>query len=199
MPVTLGSEPEHGFNQPLGLMRDCHRRIEKFLGILLRIARENQGRPLDDERYQATEAALRYFRNAAPFHTRDEEDSLFPRMREIAHPQVIKAMTEIDRLESDHADADTAHAKVDQLCQRWIEIGMLEQADMGKLTEQLEQLCQMYQRHIAEEDDVIFPLAQRVLSASQVTAIGREMAERRGVDPGLPPRRCKHGRARRGP
>ncbi len=194
MPVNIGSQPDHGFDQPLGLLRDCHRRIEKFLSVLLRIGHETQGAALDDEHRQALESALRYFKNAAPWHTRDEEDSLFPRMRKLDDARVQAALARIDALESDHAAADVRHAEVDQLGRRWLERDALQQPELDRLIELLEQLRAMYQRHIAEEDDVIFPLAAQTLSANQITAIGREMAERRGVDPGLPPRRCRHGR-----
>lgn len=194
MPVTLGNQPDHGFDQPIGLMRDCHRRIEKFLSVLLRIVNETCGGALDDEHRQALESALRYFKNAAPWHTRDEEDSLFPRMRKLDDAQVRQALAKIDALESDHQHADAWHAEVDQLGQRWLERNALDPQAVDRLGELLEQLRETYQRHIAEEDDVIFPLAERTLSTNQITAIGREMAERRGVDPGLPPRRCRHGR-----
>ena len=39
MPVRIGGRPEHGFDEPLGLLSDCHRRIERFLGVLAAVAR----------------------------------------------------------------------------------------------------------------------------------------------------------------
>src|SRR5690606_31654613 len=100
MAVSLGAQPEHGFDQPLGLLQDCHRRIEKFLGVLLRITRETHGSELSEEYAEALAASLRYFRNAAPWHTRDEEESLFPRMRVRPEPSVADALAMIARLES---------------------------------------------------------------------------------------------------
>jgi hypothetical protein len=41
---------------------------------------------LNEEQRGAFEAALRYFREAAPKHTADEEESLFPRLRRIGAP-----------------------------------------------------------------------------------------------------------------
>ena len=40
MPVQLGSQPEHGFDRPLGLLSDCHRRIERFLEMLQKVAEQ---------------------------------------------------------------------------------------------------------------------------------------------------------------
>jgi hypothetical protein len=43
-------------------------------------------RPLTEETRAALETALRYFREAAPKHTADEEESRFPRLRQIIFP-----------------------------------------------------------------------------------------------------------------
>ena len=43
MAVKIGATPEHSFEQPLGLLSDCHRRIELFLGVLTRIAEDARG------------------------------------------------------------------------------------------------------------------------------------------------------------
>jgi len=43
MPLQIGQRPDHGFAQPLGLLSDCHRRIEHFLRVLLAINREAAG------------------------------------------------------------------------------------------------------------------------------------------------------------
>ena len=50
------------------------------------------------------------------------------------------------------------------------------------MSELLEELWAIYKKHIDIEDTQVFPLAGRVLEPDQVEAIGREMAERRGVD-----------------
>ena len=59
MPVNLGDEPQAGFDRPMELLRDCHRRIERFLGVLLRVAAERYGGPLDNEQREAIAASLR--------------------------------------------------------------------------------------------------------------------------------------------
>ena len=59
--------------------------------------------------------------------------------------------------------------------------GGLDPHDLARLNWLLAHLQQMYARHIAEEDNVIFPLAEQLLPAESLAAIGREMAERRGL------------------
>jgi hypothetical protein len=43
MPITLGAKPDHGFDHPLGLLSDCHRRIEGFLDVLVRVTDRARG------------------------------------------------------------------------------------------------------------------------------------------------------------
>ena len=77
MPIAIGQKLESDFRNPLGLLSDCHRRIERFLDGLIAISEEAQGNKLDDVQRQQFEVGLRYFREAAPKHTLDEEESLF--------------------------------------------------------------------------------------------------------------------------
>ena len=51
-----------------------------FMNVLQQVAMAAD-RPLADDARNSLETALRYFREAAPKHTADEEESLFPRLR----------------------------------------------------------------------------------------------------------------------
>jgi len=194
MAIMLGQTPDAGFDQPLKLLSDCHRRIEKFLDLLIRVADECPGGPLEPEYRDALQAALRYFQNAAPWHTRDEEDSLFPRMRRLDDPRARSVMARIDALEDDHTQADARHARVDELGRQWLVDDAMDPAGLAELRRLLVELRDTYRRHIAEEDDVIFPLAGELLDPTQLDEVGREMARRRGVDPVHPSPRCPHAR-----
>ncbi|MFW6059823.1 MAG: hemerythrin domain-containing protein [Phycisphaeraceae bacterium] len=197
MPVSLNQSPDHGFDAPMGLLSDCHRRIERFLAAQLEVVRTGRGEPLDARQREALEKSLRYFKNAAPWHTADEEDSLFPRLRQSSDPQVQAALAQMDRLEADHRVADALHRETEQLLQRWLDDDRLPSDDVQRLLDRLETLQGMYREHIALEDNVLFPLATQVLPADQVNAMGREMAARRGVDADRPEPRCKHARQKR--
>lgn len=190
MPVQLGAKPQADFNQPVDLMMDCHRRIEKFLDVLLRIVDRTKGGELDREHREALETALNYFRAAAPRHTEDEEHSLFPRMRRSEDPAVREALAKVDALEADHREAELGHASVDELGRRWLESGSLTAEDTAELKRLLTDLAQTYQRHIHIEDEEVFPLATRVLSAAELAAVGEEMKRRRAEAPGRPESRC---------
>jgi hemerythrin-like domain-containing protein len=83
MAVTIGAKRESDFTDPLGMLSDCHRRVERFLRVLIDVTVQEQGAELSTEQQAALEAGLRYFREAAPKHTADEEESLFPRLAEL--------------------------------------------------------------------------------------------------------------------
>src|SRR6266508_6992047 len=101
MPIAIGQKLESDFRNPLGLLSDCHRRIERFLAVLITISEEAQGKKLNDTQSQQFEAGLRYFREAAPKHTLDEEESLFPRLRLRKDGQSLAAFALLDGLHSD--------------------------------------------------------------------------------------------------
>jgi hemerythrin-like domain-containing protein len=165
------------------LLSDCHRRIERFLAVLVKVARQAQGGLMTAQQKEEWLRALEYFRNAAPRHTADEEESLFPRLRQIDQPRVKDALAKVRELEEDHERANEWHEKVDQLGRRWLADGALSQEDAEHLTEVLDQLTTLYGRHLALEDESVFPLAESVLPPTEKARIGAEMAQRRGLDP----------------
>jgi len=81
MTVQINAKPLAGFDRPIDMLVDCHRRIEHFLDVLIRVVARYATRALDAEGHQALAVARQYFAHSAPKHTADEEQSLFPRMR----------------------------------------------------------------------------------------------------------------------
>lgn len=180
MPVQIGAK-SHDFTDPTGLLTDCHRRIEMFMGSL-RAVGEVIDRPPSDDVRSALESALRYFAQAAPKHTADEESSLFPRMRQVDRPEVRSAFSELDKLEGDHRVAEPLHARAQELGQQYLADGSLSADQVQEFRKAVATLSSMYQRHIELEDNVIFPIAARVLSDEEKSRIAAEMAGRRKVE-----------------
>ena len=179
MPIQIGHQGDHGFEQPLGLLSDCHRRIERFLNAMLVVSREQKGRLLGAEERSALKRATVYFQTAAPLHTADEEQGLFPLLRSHAGDQEPELVGKLDALESEHHSNEAVHAKVDTFVGRWLEHGALPERDALELIELLESLEQVYTDHVRIEDEQIFPAAARLLSAHVLEDLGRQMAERR--------------------
>jgi hemerythrin-like domain-containing protein len=179
MPVQIGAKTRH-FTDPTGLLSDCHRRIEMFLGTLSAVA-DVIDRPLTEDEARALESALRYFSQAAPKHTTDEEESLFPRLRRISSPEVSSALSMLQELEEDHRWANPLHAEVERLGVRCLSEGSLSSEEVRTFRTAIHDLRTMYERHICVEDGVVFPLADRLLTAQDKSAIADEMAGRREV------------------
>ena len=179
MTIQIGRTPDHDFGQPLGLLSDCHRRIEHFLEVLAAIAERESGGPLTEARRDELSTALTYFATAAPRHTADEEESLFPRLRAVADAATAETL---GRLERDHEEADRHHGAVDTIGRRWLTAGSLDAGDVDELRAHLAALGAIYQAHIGVEDGELFPAAARLLTPDKIEAIGREMAARRRPD-----------------
>lgn len=192
-PVNLSTEQEDRrancnrrkarkrFRDPIGMLGDCHRRIERFLNALLTVATGAKGGPLTNEQQAALSTGLRYFREAAPKHTADEEESLFPRLSRLDHPDLQPLLAKIDSLQKDHECAERSHREVDHLGKLWLANGRLSPQDAEHLATVLTQLTALYRRHIATEDTEVFPFAAHALASSDHHAIGAEMAARRGL------------------
>lgn len=181
MPVVIGAKPQSNFTDPIGLLTDCHRRIERFLSVLVQVAEQAAGGPLTPEQRTALDTAMRYFREAAPKHTADEEETLFPRLRRLNGPEVQDVLARVDALEGDHAYAGERHREIDQLGREWLAEGMLRSADAARLSLLLAELSELYRGHIAVEEEQVFPMAGWVLDARERQEVAREMAARRGL------------------
>jgi len=177
MPVQIGGKT-HSFSEPTRLLSDCHRRIEMFLGSLVRVAPLLEN-PLDVDVRLALETSLRYFREAAPKHTADEEESLFPRLRNMRNPEVEAALGKLGPLERDHRRTDSLHTQVDRLGRKCLETGRLSSEDASEFAQAVTALASIYKDHIRIEDELVFPVAGKVLSYSEKAAIAAEMAARR--------------------
>lgn len=181
MPVIIGARRESDFTDPVGVLGDCHGRIVRFLQVLVALTAREMGRAMTDEQRAALNTSLHYFRVAAPKHTADEEESLFPRLRRLDAPDAQTLLDRIDSLEQDHECAERHHVEVDRLGQLWLNKGQLSTEDATRLSTLVSQLSDLYRHHIGIEDTEVFPFASAALSATDREAIGAEMAARRGL------------------
>lgn len=176
MPVQIG-QAEPGFDDPVGLMTACHRRIKNFLKTLRIAAELAEQRDLEPEELEAVSRALHYFRDAAPNHTADEEQDVFPALlrHEPSSTETVEALLR------DHHRADALHQQVNDIGEVWLREGRIQLARYRELVDALTQLEGLYAEHIRTEETELFPRASQVLSRAEFTAIGVKMAERRGM------------------
>ena len=176
MGIQIGAKPDSGFDDPIGMLKDCHRRIEHFLHILCVVVERAGGRAMTDEEKAAVQSALHYFHLGGERHTEDEEESLFPRLRAEA---AAEALQKLNGLENDHRDAYNLHAAANTLYTAWIAFGSLSPDDEQRLLLITERLKHLYEEHIREEEQIVFPLAAEILDRRAIEDIGREFRKRR--------------------
>jgi hemerythrin-like domain-containing protein len=175
MAIQIGAKPDSGFDDPIGMLADCHRRVESFLDILCVVVERAQNRALTDEEKTAVQSALHYFKQGGQRHTADEEESLFPRLRGSSNP-AIEAIT---GLQSDHRRANRLHDSIEGIYQSWISSGKLTPEEQDQLLSQTGELRELYSAHIQVEETVVFPYAAKVLDSQVIAKMGAEFKMRR--------------------
>lgn len=165
-----------GPDDPFGMLRACHRRLEARLDTLERVLEVYQ--QADEERYDQAAGALgmviRHFLGAGKLHTEDEELSLFPRLTE---DEALATL--IDTLEADHAQIEAVWRRLLPTLEELSEGADPHPERVSSLADGVAALCEAYRAHILREDREIFPLAEEALSSEARQALGQEMAARR--------------------
>jgi hypothetical protein len=173
LPIHPGAKPPPTFDDPIGALYACHRRIEAHAAIFVRIADALRDPARLGEAQEALAGPLHYFETAGKLHSLDEDGSLFPRLHDVpalgeleiehrAHEAIflaladcaaqIRAATPAAPPAKDVVDAFASHAAA---------------------------LASAYADHIAREEREVFPLGA-ALPAAELRAIGLEMRLRRG-------------------
>jgi hemerythrin-like domain-containing protein len=177
MTVQIGAKPDSGFEDPIGMLTDCHRRIEHFIDVLCLVAESAKHRALNDDEARAVEAALEYFRVGGARHNADEEESLFPRLGGRTGED---SLVELEGLKEDHEVALSLHSNIESLYRKWIADRMLDTVDWQALSVATTKLKALYAVHIQVEEQVVFPLASKTLGEATLELIGQEFKSRRG-------------------
>lgn len=178
--MNLLQTPAPDFRHALGLLGACHRRIEGFNALLLRLPEHLERHGVDAEAVEAAQRVLKYFDSAAQHHHEDEEHDLFPQVRAAAEREgntEIPAL--IDRLLLQHQDMGAAWQA--------LRVPLLEMAQCRAVEAAalpVARFVELYRQHIPLEDDQLLPYALKVLTPQQVEALGDAMAERRSVGKG---------------
>jgi hemerythrin-like domain-containing protein len=102
-------------------------------------------------------------------------------LRQIHDPEVESAFSKLERLEEEHRWAAPLHAEVDRLGAQYLLTGSLSSSEVEVFRKAVASLASMYKQHIGVEDELVFPLAARLLSDADKSAIADEMESRRKV------------------
>lgn len=176
MGIQIRARPDSGFDDPIGMLVDCHKRIEQFTLTLCILPESARGRTLTDEEREAVEASFHYFRVGVDRHNADEEDSLFPRLLGVCSREIAD---ELNRLEEDHQRIHALHTSLEAIYWDWIAAGRLNAKDQVRLIEATGQLKRLHDDHIRREEQTVFPCAAEILDAETIAAMGEEFRQRR--------------------
>ncbi len=91
------------------------------------------------------------------------------------------AFSKLEELEEEHRWAAPLHAEIERLGAKYLSTGSLASPEVGEFRRAVLDLALMYNQHITVEDELVFPLAARMLSDADKSAIAEEMASRRKV------------------
>lgn len=168
-----GMSDAPGFDDPLGMLQACHERIRAQCSTLEKLRLHLPQHGCDRQAQQAASAILRYFDSAGRNHHDDEEQDLFPLLLASGN---TAAQRLVAHLLDKHRELDAAW-----VCMRTelqdIAAGTLATLNAGSV----QHFISAYQTHIELENAQLLPLAQTLLTTTQIAALGKSMAARRGV------------------
>ena len=175
--MPLPSTPAAGFDQPFELLSACHGRVTRSLDLLDRLV-DHVRRGGDVG--QAVDAAcdvLRYFDIAAPAHHEDEERHVFPRLAALGDAALLAV---VERLRADHRAFGDLWQSLRPLLEQIAERRFTAQ-QLDALGAAARAFRDLHTGHLDAEDRLAFPAARVCTGASDLAAMGAEMARRRGV------------------
>jgi len=162
----------------ISLLQGCHSNIRRFLATTRALASDKAATPED---VAGTALSVsRYFREGLPLHVADEEQSVAPRLRDVAPAGEL-----IVRLLSDHASHPALLEHVVELCD---ELGQAPERRVNiapRLGPAAADLSQSLESHLAWEEADLFPLLPRLTPDDHLAILG-EMRRRRGHAPVWP-------------
>jgi hemerythrin-like domain-containing protein len=174
--ASPGAKLAAGFEQPFEMLRACHERVERMLGLLRRLRDHVRAHGGDDQAQQAARDVMRYFDSAAPKHHEDEELHVFPVLLALNDEAVSQVVAQ---LQQDHL----------QMEKRWHAArGLLLDLAEGRRTAfseaddaVLDAFAGIYGEHIEAEESIAYPRAAALIEGERLQAMSREMMARRGL------------------
>jgi hypothetical protein len=168
-------EGDSGPAQVVDLLLACHARIRGFLELAARLTAA-RGEP-DASLADAAARLARYFSEALPLHSQDEDASITPRLLAAAASAELA-----DALAAGASEHLVLEAQLAALTPIWAAIAR-DPSKLGAARGELEggvaPVAEVFPIHLAREEQIVFPAALR-LPAADHAAILAEMRARRG-------------------
>jgi hemerythrin-like domain-containing protein len=162
----------------LEVLRSGHAGLDRQLEALEDLVSQVAEHGADERARGAAGELIAYFDAEAREHHRDEEEDLFPLLRERLakddRPEVGATLYELER---EHAHMESLYSRLRDNLQAIAERGVTRLR-----TEDVAHFAWLYRRHMALEAKVVFPYAAEALKAADKSSLGERMAARRSAD-----------------
>ena len=171
------STPEPpGFDRPLDLLRQTHRRLEQRCALMQRLVTHLQEQGCDADAQATAGHVVRFFEDDMAQHHRDEEEEFYDAVVEAApaksRPALAKLVAEL-RGEHERQQAVWRDVLRPQLT------AIMEGRGETLNREAVDRCHMLYVSHLEQEEEILFPIAEKRFSRARLEQLGRGMAERR--------------------
>jgi len=171
------SAPAAGFEVPIEMLAACHERVQSQCATLRRLVPHIAAQGSDRPAQEAAAAVMRYFDTAARHHHEDEEQDLFPALLlSMAGSDAVCLRELTALLTAEHRELE---GRWRVLRRRLEQVAAGHPADLPQA--EVQDLVDLYERHIAREEAELLPMARRLLSDGELDRIGLAMRARRGA------------------
>jgi hemerythrin-like domain-containing protein len=170
--------PSVGYEAPFEMLEACHERVQRSLSLLERVRHHASKHGCDQQTHNALNDIIRYFDKAAPQHHLDEERHVFPA---ILHQNNTDLNQIINRLKTEHHQMECLWVKIRHI----FNTVMSESRKIPVFTENenliLDTFSNLYQKHIIDEEKMIYPTALNIINNNELLNMSNEMMQRRGL------------------
>lgn len=169
-----------GFDQPLAVLKHCHDRIRKQLATLSRLVEHLPEHGADQDAKQAAQAILNYFVKAAPLHHEDEEINLLPELTQTAKHEDAALLSElIPKILNQHEEMAEQWQRLESQLRQVVAVDLAQPVHIAAAD--VQRFNALYDEHMQIEETLIAPMAKRLFSEAQMSALGAAMQARRGI------------------
>jgi iron-sulfur cluster repair protein YtfE (RIC family) len=140
-----------------GILAHCHEHILEKLGVLETISTRLRDEPTFDDSILAGFCdVLTFLDTAIPMHSADEEQTLFPRLREREpFAGMLGEGTPMDCMESEHVTHQAMMAELKKQIMR---------RDAELAVRAARTIVSEYREHIGKENEILFPMARQIIT-----------------------------------
>jgi len=173
--LTVARPTSDSSSDIVDLLIDCHDRVRSFIVLLRRFGEASELPPAQVA--DAAERLRRYFRIALPLHSRDEEESVLPRLKGLD----AQLDEQLEAMCNEHDAHEPVIEALLKACDRLV----AEPARHAEMRDELRALAveleRLFAEHIQREEWVIFPAVQARLDLATRNEMVRELRARRAA------------------